>query len=160
MNIGKNKNDKIVTRGILKAELRAELSKFATKDGLKTELSNYPTKDDLKIELSKYATKDDLKTELSNYPTKDDLKSELSKYATKDDLLAAISGSEKRVIHQFGIFQENILSEFYKALEPIAKATKQMMRIQEHETRIESLEHDVFVIKHILREESTKNRKE
>ena len=53
-------DDALVTRAVLREELREALTRYPTRDELKQELARFATKDELKQELARSASKDEL----------------------------------------------------------------------------------------------------
>ncbi len=131
-------NDPVVTKSILREELKKELAKYATKDDLKKTLSNYPTKDDLKKELSNYPTKDDLKKELSNYPTT--IKVEMMLEKTKMDIDDKARGYRDEILTKM----DQVVGELAQLREDrlFEKHEKKEIetRIDNHEKRLKKLE--------------------
>ena len=93
-------DDALVTRAVLREELREALTRYPTRDELKQELARFASKDELKQELARFATKDELKQELARSASKDELGQVVQVIAQQHETLL------RAIDQRFGQFEQ------------------------------------------------------
>ncbi len=132
---------------ITDADIKKLSKVFMTKKDLKVALIPYSTRKDLKTVLAPYSTKKDLVVTLAPYSTKKDLEALLVPYSTKKELEAItielikyIGEVKTELKNDILTFKDQILFEINKLRDDITVTTGYRDMIQDHESRIETLE--------------------